>query len=116
MSYKLISLRALAIAAVVTIGVASASAASAANRSVMVINETNHTMTNLYASGINDPNFHGDWLGRDTLAPGESMVINFNDGTGACLVDVKAVFNDNTYVSQHGFNVCTQYRMTFTGN
>jgi hypothetical protein len=107
----------VAVAAVTAISLAAAAgSASAARRSVLVVNETNHTMTNLYASSIHDPNYHGDWLGRYVLHPGQSIVINFSDGTGSCLFDVRGEFNDNTYVQRHGVNVCRDYRLTFNGD
>jgi hypothetical protein len=98
------------------IGLAAAGSASAARRSVLVINDTNHTMTSLYASNIHDPHYHGDWLGRNVLNPGQSIVINFNDGAGACLFDVRGDFNDNTYVQRRSMNVCRDDRMTFIGD
>ena len=81
-----------------------------------MVNSTNHTLTNLYASRISDSRFHGDWLGRYSLAPGASMVINFSDGTGACHFDVKARFSDSDEVVRHDFNVCAETRMNFVGN
>ncbi len=102
-------------AAAVTLLAASATSAAAADRRVVVVNETNHTLTNLYASSVRDSRYHGDWLGRTVLHPGESMVVNFNDGTGSCLMDVKGVFSDHTYVANR-YNVCRGSEMTFSGN
>jgi hypothetical protein len=112
MTSKLIRGLSVAIAA---IAIATASNAAAANRHVLVVNETNHTLTNLYASSINDSHYHGDWLGRSVIRPGESLVIDFDDGAGACLMDVKGVFSDETSVTNR-YNVCTGEEMTFTGN
>lgn len=103
-------------AAALTIVTATAGTAAAANRNVLVKNSTNHTLVKLYASRTDDSNFHGDWLGNDVLEPGQSTVINFNDGTGACAFDVKGMFNDDTSVQQHNFNVCVEPVMNFTGN
>lgn len=112
MSSNLIRGFAVAIAA---IAVATASSAAAANRHVLVVNETNHTLTNLYASSVNDSRFHGDWLGRSVIHPGESLVVNFDDGGGACMMDVKGVFSDETTVTDR-YNVCVGAELTFTGN
>jgi hypothetical protein len=100
----------------ISLGLAAAGSAAAADYSVLVVNNTNHTLTNLYASSINDPNYHGDWLGRYVLHPGQSITINFNDGAGSCLFDVRGNFNDSTYVQQHGVNVCSDARITFNGD
>jgi hypothetical protein len=102
--------------ATISLSLAAASSAAAANYSVLVVNNTNHTLTNLYASSIHDSNYHGDWLGRYVLHPGESITINFDDGDGSCLFDVRGEFNDNTYVQQHSVNVCSDYRLTFNGD
>ena len=106
----------------IVLGVASlsaslaiASSASAADTRMVVVNSTNHTLVNVYASRISDPHYHGDWLGDRELAPGQSTVIDFDDGAGDCLMDVKGVFSDNTYVHIQA-NVCTDDTVTFTGN
>jgi hypothetical protein len=110
-------LRAAAFGVVVlAVAGANATTAAAADHRVLVINSTNHTMTNLYASRISDSNFHGDWLGRWALAPGARMVINFRDGTGACRFDVLARFSDGDRVTRRDFNVCAESRMNFVGN
>jgi hypothetical protein len=103
-------------AATLAIFAASAGSAAAYDHRVRVINSTNHTLTNLYASRISDRRFHGDWLGRYSLAPGASMVINFSDGSGSCRFDVKARFSDSDEVVRHDFNVCAETRMNFVGN
>ncbi len=102
-------------AAAIALLAASATSAAAADRRVVVVNETNHTLTNLYASGVDDSQFHGDWLGRQVLRPGQSMVVDFDDGTGACLLDVKGVFSDHTTVTNR-YDVCSGSQMEFTGN
>jgi hypothetical protein len=116
-SYKHSIVRRLALAAAaLTISVTAAGTAAAADRHVNVVNATNHTMTRFYASNISDPRFHSDILGSDVLRPGSQWRVNFDDGTGACLFDVKAVFSDGEEVTQSRFNVCTETTMRFTGD
>jgi hypothetical protein len=88
---------------------------STANRRMLIVNVTNHTLTNLYASSVNDPSFHADWLGDRVLAPGESAIVNFEDGTGACMMDVKGVFSDGG-TANNSYNVCAETEIDFTGN
>jgi hypothetical protein len=114
MSSKLIRGLSIALAAV-AITAGSAGAASAANREVTVVNSTDHTMTNLFASSVRDNRYHGDWLGRGVIHAGYEATIDFDDGTGACLMDVKAVFSDRTSVTGR-YNVCTGSTMRFTGH
>ena len=114
MASKMIRGLVVAAAAAATLA-ASATSAAASDRRVTVVNDTNHTLTNLYASSVSDGRYHGDWLGRSVLRPGESIVVDFDDGTGACLMDVKGVFSDNTYVTNR-YDVCRGSEMDFTGN
>lgn len=88
---------------------------STANRRMLVVNVTNHILTNLYASSVNDPNYHADWLGTHVLAPGESAVVNFEDGAGTCEMDVKGVFSDGGSAT-NTYNVCAETEVDFTGN
>ena len=103
---KIVGLVGLAAASIGALAVATSAGAYDVGHDtrVLVVNSTNHTLTNLYASRASDPRFHGDWLGSDELAPGQSMVIDFDDGANSCLMDVKGVFSDNTYV-QRRFDV-----------
>ncbi len=88
---------------------------STANRRMLVVNVTNHTLTNLYASSVNDASYHADWLGTRVLGPGETAVVNFEDGTGACEMDVKGVFSDGG-TATNTYNVCADTEIDFTGN
>ena len=117
MSFKQNILRGAAlVSAITSIMAVSAGSAAAADRRVVVINETNHTIVNLYASASSDPNYHGDILGRATIPPGERRTVDFDDGAGNCSMDVKAVFNDGDAVQSRDFDVCTRSEMRFTGN
>ena len=116
MSIKQNILRGLA-SGVALISLSAATASSAAeDRRVVVINETQHTITNIYASATSDPNYHGDILGTYSIAPGQKMTVDFGDAGATCAMDVKAVFNDGDKVETHSFDVCTRSEMRFTGN
>lgn len=100
-------------AAVALIGFAAAPA-SAQDRHVQVINATQHAMVAFYASNVGRDTWEEDILGRDVLAVGQSVNINIDDGTGACLYDFKAVFDDGDALVRNGIDVCTigSYRYT----
>ena len=106
--YRIISAACLASAALI------ASATAAQDRHVTVINETRHTMVNFYASNIGRETWEEDILGQDTLVPGQSVRINVDDGTEACLFDFKAVFDDGDSLVRRRINVCNvgTYRYT----
>jgi hypothetical protein len=80
--------------------------AAAQDRRVRVINASNVTMNSFYASNVNRKKWEEDILGNSVLAPGQSVMVNINDGTGACMFDFKAVMIDGRKVEQYGLNVC----------
>ncbi len=79
----------------------------AANRHVLVSNQTGVTMVQFFASNISRSTWEEDILGANVLPSGRSVDINIDDGTGACLFDFKAVFADGDVVIENGYNVCT---------
>jgi hypothetical protein len=103
------SLAALAIAA-------GADAASRRDTRVLLVNDTDHALTRLYASPVGDSYYNGNALFDRTLAPGQSLLMDFDFGARRCLIDVKAGFDDDSYRVKHGFNVCTQATLTFSGD
>lgn len=104
----------LALAAFAASSLLTASGASAEDRRVRIINETEHTIVRFYASNVGANSWEEDILGQDVLRPGESVTINVDDGTGYCKYDFKAVFNDGDYLIRQGIDVCkvSSYRYT----
>lgn len=88
--------------------------ASAEDRRVRIINETNHTIVRFYASNVSATGWEEDILGRAVLAPGQSVVVNIDDGSGYCLYDFKAVFDDGDSLIRQRVDVCkiSSYRYT----
>ena len=64
-------------------------------------------MTGLYGSNVGSDSWEEDILGSDVLESGTSVNVNFDDGTGYCKYDLKAVFEDGDSVIKRGINVCT---------
>ena len=100
-------------AVVAIIGLAAAPA-SAEDRNVLLINETRHTIVEFYASNIGRNTWEEDILGQDVLKVGQSMNINIDDGTEACLYDFKAVFDDGDQLVRNRINVCTTATYRYT--
>lgn len=100
------------IAVVAVIGLAAP--ATAQDRHVVIVNETRHTIVEFYASNIGRDTWEEDILGEDVLPVGQSVRINIDDGTDACLYDFKAVFDDGDQLVRNRINVCTigTYRYT----
>lgn len=78
---------------VLTIGSFNVLSAQANNGPVTftLVNSTNRVLEAFYASPPSTDDWEEDILGRDVLAPGESVKITINDGRSDCLYDFKGV-------------------------
>ncbi|KQY90012.1 hypothetical protein ASD25_04160 [Brevundimonas sp. Root1423] len=76
------------------------------NRRVRVHNNTGWTMLRFYASNTSRSDWEEDILGDDVLANNASIVMNIDDGTGACLFDFKAEFTNGQNLIRNNVNVC----------
>jgi hypothetical protein len=85
---------------------ASASATEALDRRVRVINNTSEVMMKFQASNRDRRTWEEDILGRDVLRPGQSVVININDGSGYCVFDFRATFRSGATATRRQVNVC----------
>ena len=81
--------------------------ASAENRWVRVCNNSGATVRELYGSRASTDSWEEDVLHEKVLPARSCINVNWNDGTGACIFDIKAVFNNgrSPYVV-YGVNVC----------
>lgn len=78
------------------------------DRHVVVRNDTQTTLFRLYGSNVNRSSWEEDVLGSDVLAAGQSINVNWDDGSCECMFDFKAEFSDGTETVRRGFNVCTE--------
>lgn len=76
------------------------------NRRVRIHNNTGWTMLRFYASDSRIDSWQEDMLGRGTLAAGSSIMMNIDDGSGACLYDFKAEFTNGQVLTRFNVNVC----------
>jgi hypothetical protein len=76
------------------------------NRRVRVHNNTGWTMLRFYASDSRVTSWQEDMLGRSTLGAGRSIMMNIDDGRGACLYDFKAEFTNGQVLTRYNVNVC----------
>jgi hypothetical protein len=106
---KLACLAAIAVIALST----AATAADALDRRVRIINDTGFTMTNFYGSNTGSDSWEEDILGSDVLPSGSSVMVNFDDATGYCKFDFKAVFEDGDEVVEQAVNVCEVGSFTY---
>lgn len=102
-----------------TAGSALAQSNDGRNREVTIVNSTGVAMNNFYASNSATDQWGPDQLGsNEVLAAGASKAWNFDDGSGACQFDFKAIFIDSAghqhqAVRQH-INVCQVSTFTFS--
>lgn len=101
----------LAVAAVMFAGLAAP--ASALDRNVRIINQTGYTIVEFYGSNKGSDSWEEDILGADVLPSGSSVVINFDDGTGYCVFDFRAIFSDGDVLEKFGINVCEVGEFTY---
>ena len=111
---KIFARRAVIGAAVLALaaGAAFAQSGDGQDRRVRIINDTGVTMTHFYASDSRSSDWEEDILGRDVLPSGRSVVINIDDGSGACIYDFRARFADGDVLERFQINVCriSEYR------
>lgn len=80
--------------------------ASAANRKVRIINDTGYSIVRFYGSNKGTNSWEEDILGSSVLPSGSSVMIDFDDGTGYCIFDFRAIFEDGDDLVRKGVNVC----------
>jgi hypothetical protein len=76
------------------------------NRRVRIHNQTGWTMLRFYASDSRVDSWEEDMLGRNVLSAGNSIMMNIDDGSGACLYDFKAEFTNGEVLTRMNVNVC----------
>lgn len=81
-------------------------AAQAADRRVVVENRSSSNICEIYGSNVSRDSWEEDILGNDILPAGDRVRINFNDGSGACRFDLKAVTCDGREIINRNVNIC----------
>ncbi len=73
--------------ATLAFGLMTPDIAAAQDRRVRIINASNVIVNSFQASNTSRKSWEEDILGSSVLAPGQSVMVNINDGTGACMFD-----------------------------
>ncbi len=90
----------LFLAAVATLGLITAAGTTTAfaydgyDRHIDILNRSDLTIMQLQASNVGTSFWKNDILGEDVIGPNEIVNANIDDGTGYCLFDFRAVFDD----------------------
>lgn len=88
--------------------------ASALDRRVRIINNSSYDIVEFYASNKGSRSWEEDVLGRNILPSGSSVMINIDDGSGYCVYDFLAVFEDGDELIKYDNNVCELAQFTYT--
>jgi len=95
--------------------VATTSAALADPRDFTLENASDVVITHVYVASSDTMNWEEDVLGRDVLAPGESVEITFSGfSAGACSYDIKVLAADGREGYLYGVDLCAVSLVTFS--
>lgn len=83
------------------------------NRDVRLINQTGDTIMYLRWSDENQSSYGDDRLGSEVLGNGEYWDVTIDDGTNACIYDLKATTAGGRDVIRNRVNVCAVSSVTF---
>lgn len=80
---------------------------------MVIVNRSSQTITQLYASNSGQTKWGGQILDY-VIPPGRTQTVNFDDGTGACIFDFKAITRQGNKVEKYRMNVCVLETWTIT--
>ena len=103
------------LAAVLLLGATAVPAqADRQDRRIRLINASSETIQEFHASNTSRSKWEEDILGRRVLPPGASVIINLDDGSGACRFDFKTVMESGRSLVKRNIDVCRleTYRIT----
>ena len=86
--------------------VAAAGTGAADERPLRVNNLADATIIRLYVSPSGAEDWGADVLASGMLEPGESMLLDYDDGSGTCVFDVKAVYTTDEESILSEVNFC----------
>lgn len=75
-------------------------------------NATSFGVVEFYGSADGDVSWEENILAGQTLAPGASLSVNFDNGSGVCVYDLRAVFDDGDESVVQDVDVCTEKSVT----
>ena len=83
--------------------------AGAYDKHVMVINDTSYDMVGFYASNVDSRSWEENILRNNSISPlqpGQKVRVNVDDGTGHCVYDFKAEFDNGSSAVHRRLDVC----------
>jgi hypothetical protein len=107
---KVVSIRllSLALALVASLAALAPDRASAQryDRRMVILNDTGRIIRELYATNTGTKYWGRDLLGQNVIPSGGRYLVDFNDGTGYCMFDFRAVLDNGRPIERYRVNVC----------
>jgi hypothetical protein len=101
---------ALALAALFTVLVpdtGSAQGRDRYDRRMVIVNDTGRVIYAFHATNTGVRTWGRDLLGSSVIQPGQQYVFNFDDTSGYCMFDFKAVLDNGRAIERYRVDVCT---------
>ena len=76
------------------------------NRRVRIHNQTGWTLTGLQVTDVRREDWRMAVLGRDAVATGDSVIVNIDDGAGACVYLIRAEFSNGQTLERANIDAC----------
>jgi hypothetical protein len=95
----------------VVFGAGGGGGTAAANPDFRIVNRSNRTINEIYVSASTNNSWGSDWLGSNTLPPGRFWTITPREG--ACVHDIRVVYNDGNASERRRVNTCNLTDVTF---
>jgi hypothetical protein len=73
---------------------------------VLIVNKTSLVLWSFHASPVGYLDWGPDLLGQDVLYPGQSTLVSIDHGSGDCVYDLHAVFQEGSEAVRWHFDVC----------
>lgn len=82
-------------------------------REIAFVNETGFEIIALYGARKGVEDWGDDLLQGDVIEDRETQIVDFEDGSGYCLFNIKAVFDDGEELISEEINVCDLPMFTY---
>jgi len=77
------------------------------DRRMVIVNETGRVIYAFHATNTGVRTWGRDLLGSSVIPPGQSWTFNFDDNSGYCMFDFKAVLDTGQAIERYKVDVCT---------
>lgn len=95
-----------------TVLVAGTSILRAGDQDFVLVNKTGYDIDEVYVSAANDDEWGEDIMGKDILANGDKVTIEFSHKEKECMWDMKIVFSDKEEAVWEDFDLCKAREIT----